>query len=254
MISTRLKGLLEQSGIRFEVVTHDPAFTAQHLAARMHVPGREFVKAVVVHLDDRQAIAAVPAHRRVDEKALAGLAGARRCTLATEAEFRELFPDCELGAMPPVGNLYGLDTYVDEEVTRDESVVVNAGTHAEAVRLRYADLARLAKPTVGRFGVPPPSEIAARRKPPRAKARRPARATAGASAAGKPARAKAARRPSVASAGPARKPARKKVARKKAAARTGGKKSAAKKKAPRTPAKRRQATARGRAAGRRTGR
>jgi Ala-tRNA(Pro) deacylase len=173
MISTRLKNLLEQNGIPFEVVPHDPAFTAQQLAARMHVPGREFVKAVVVRIDGRYALAAVPGHRLVDEKALARVARAGRCVLASEAEFRELFPDCELGAMPPVGNLYGLETYVDAEVTRDETVVANAGTHAEAIRVRYADLARLARPTVGHFAVPTPAEIASRRKAGRPRATRP---------------------------------------------------------------------------------
>ena len=174
MISNRLKSLLEQNGIPFEVLSHDPAFTAQQLAARMHVPGREFVKTVVVRLDGRYAIAAVPAHRLVDERALARVAGASRCVLASEAEFRELFPECELGAMPPVGPLYGLETYVDEEVTRDDSVVANAGTHAEAIRLSYRDLARVARPTVGRFAVPPPAERKKRKEaPPK---RRPAAA------------------------------------------------------------------------------
>jgi Ala-tRNA(Pro) deacylase len=188
MISRRLKALLEENGIPFEVVPHDPAYTAQQSAAGMHVPGREFVKAVVVRLDGRYALAAVPAHRLVDVKALARLAGAARCKLATEAEFRDLFPECEVGAMPPVGRLYGLPTYVDEEVTRDESVVANAGTHAEAVRVRYEDLARVARPTVGRFAVPPPSEPAGqkparRRAPSRAKPagrKRAARPEAGA--------------------------------------------------------------------------
>jgi Ala-tRNA(Pro) deacylase len=208
MISTRLKNLLEQNGIPFEVVPHDPAFTAQQLAARMHVPGREFVKAVVVRIDGRYALAAVPAHRLVDEKALARVARAGRCVLAGEAEFRELFPECELGAMPPLGNLYGLETYVDAEVTRDETVVANAGTHAEAIRLRYADLARLAHPTVGRFAVPTPSETATRR------------------AAGRPppTRPTAAKRPKTrtkarAKSAPRKPAARKKAARKKPAAR-----------------------------------
>lgn len=213
MISRRLKALLEENGIPFEVVPHDPAYTAQQLAAGMHVPGREFVKAVVVRLDERYALAAVPAHRLVDVKALARLAGAARCKLATEAEFRDLFPECEVGAMPPVGRLYGLPTYVDEEVTRDESVVANAGTHAEAVRVRYEDLARVARPTVGRFAVPPPSEPAGQ----------------------KPARRRAPSRP---------KPAgRKRAARPKAGARkrTGGRKK--KKVAGRKKAARRKKTA-----------
>jgi Ala-tRNA(Pro) deacylase len=224
MISTRLKNLLEQSGIPFEVVPHDPAFTAQQLAARIHVPGREFVKAVVVRLDGRYALAAVPAHRLVDEKALARVARAGRCTVSTEEEFRELFPECELGAMPPVGNLYGLETYVDAEVTRDETVVANAGTHAEAIRLRYADLARLARPTVGRFAVPSPAEVASRRKAGRPRASRPVSGKRGP-------KGRAAARKRAGAKPPRRKPAaRKKAARRKTAP---GKK-AARRKTPRT--------------------
>jgi Ala-tRNA(Pro) deacylase len=253
MISTRLKNLLEQNGIPFEVVPHDPAFTAQQLAARMHVPGREFVKTVVVRVDGRYALAAVPAHRLVDEKALARVARAGRCVLASEAEFRELFPDCELGAMPPVGNLYGLETYVDAEVTRDETVVANAGTHAEAIRVRYADLARLARPTVGRFAVPTPAEIASRRKAGKARAARAASAGRGGRTRGtarkKTTRAKTPRR---------RASAKKKAAARKTTARrrktagaravraktARGKKSARGKTAPKKPSPKKKAAAR----------
>jgi len=227
MISIRLRNLLEQNGIAFEVMPHDPAFSAQQLAARMHVRGKEFVKAVVVKVDGRYAIAAVPAHRLVDEKALARLAGASRCELATEAEFRSLFPECELGAMPPVGRLYDLPTYVDEEVTRDEMVVANAGTHAEAIRLRYLDLARVVEPTVGRFGIPPASEqprgTPARRTRPSGPKAAPARRR-------RPAAPKAGERKKSAARKPTAKKAKKKTtARKKAASR----KTATKKKTSR---------------------
>lgn len=164
MISVRLKKFLDDNLVGFDVVQHDPAFTAQELAARMHVPGREFVKVVVVKLNGAFALTAVPAHRRVDLKALARAAGVRKCSLATENEFQQLFPDCEVGAMPPFGNLYNLPTYVDQEVSYNEVIVINAGTHAEAIRVRYGDLKRLVQPRVGRFAVPPPIEVAARRK------------------------------------------------------------------------------------------
>jgi Ala-tRNA(Pro) deacylase len=244
MISKRLKALLEENGIPFEVVPHDPAYTAQQLAAGLHVPGREFVKAVVVRLDERYALAAVPAHRLVDVKALARVAGVARCKLATEAEFRDLFPECEVGAMPPVGRLYGLPTYVDEEVTRDESVVANAGTHAEAVRVRYEDLARVARPTVGRFAVPPPSE---RARPKPARRRAPTRA-----------RAAGRKRAAPPKAGGRTRAARKKTGarkKKRAAGRkkvAGGKKTARGKKAAvrKSPARRKTAGARKTARGR----
>jgi len=116
---------------------------------------------------------------------LAENAGARKCSLASEQEFQQLFSDCELGAMPPFGNLYNLPTFVDQDVTHSENIVINAGTHAEAIRLRYADFARLARPRVVRFGEPPPAEIAARIKAEKARARKKARAKASAKAARK---------------------------------------------------------------------
>jgi Ala-tRNA(Pro) deacylase len=164
MISVRLKKFLDDNLVGFDVVQHDPAFTAQELAARMHVPGREFVKVVVVKLNGAYALAALPAHRRIDLKALARAAGVRKCSLATENEFQQLFTDCEVGAMPPFGNLYNLPTYVDQEVAYNEVIVINAGTHAEAIRVRFGDLKRLVHPRVGSFAVPPPIEVAARRK------------------------------------------------------------------------------------------
>lgn len=170
MISVRLKKFLDDNMVGYDVVQHDPAFTAQELAARMHVPGREFVKVVVVKMDGGYALAAVPAHRRVDLKGLAKVAGVPRCQLAGEADFQQFFPDCEVGAMPPFGNLYNLPTYVDQEVAFNEVIVINAGTHAEAIRLRYGDLKRLVHPRVGKFAVPPPIEVAARRPKPRKKA------------------------------------------------------------------------------------
>lgn len=209
MISTRLKKFLDDNQIGYDVMHHDPAFTAQELSARMHISGYEFVKVVVVKLDGAFALAALSAPLRINFRALAESAGARKCSLASEEEFQQLFPDCELGAMPPFGNLYNLPTFVDQDVTHSENLVINAGTHAEAIRLRYADFARLARPRVVRFGEPPPAEIAARMKAEKARARKKARAKA---------RAKAERKKKARK---ARKPRRKATKRK--AARKGGK-------------------------------
>jgi Ala-tRNA(Pro) deacylase len=172
MISTRLKQFLDQQQVGYDVMQHDPAFTAQQLAARLHVPGREFVKVVVVKMDGQFALAVLPAPLRVNLKTLAEGAGTKKCQIASETEFQQLFPDCELGAMPPFGNLYNLPTYVDQELTFDENIVINAGTHAEAIRLRYSDFARLARPKVVRFGEPPPAEVAAKKKAAKAAARK----------------------------------------------------------------------------------
>jgi len=206
MISTRLKKFLDDNQVGYDVMHHDPAFTAQELAARMHISGYEFVKVVVVKLDGAIALVALPAPLRINFRALAEAAGAKRCSLASEEEFQQLFPDCELGAMPPFGNLYNLLTFVDQDVTHNENIVINAGTHAEAIRLRYADFSRLVRPRVVRFGEPPPAEVAARIKAEKDRARKKARAKARAKAQRKKKSRKAKK--------PRKKPAKKKAARK----------------------------------------
>jgi len=170
-VTDRLKDFLNQRGVSFEAIRHDPAFTAQQQAAALHVPGRNFVKVVVVKLDGNPALAVLPAPLRISFKQLAAAAGAKKCQLASEGEFKALFPDCEVGAMPPFGSLYNLPTYADQSLTADSEIVFNAGTHAEAVRMGYADYARLSNVRVATFGEPPPAEVAARKRAAAAKAK-----------------------------------------------------------------------------------
>ena len=218
MISARLKQFLDDNGAAYTVVQHDPAFTAQQLAARMHVPGRELVKVVVVKLDGRHALAAVPAPRLVDFKALARLAGVKKCSLASEDELQQLFPDCEVGAMAPFGNLYQLATFVDEEVSDIESMVVNAGTHADAVRLRYSELERLVHPRVGSFTVPPPVEVTARKRAEKARRKKAAKAKVKKKIKAKAKKkAKARKKAGARKKGIKKKPTKRKAKRKKAA-------------------------------------
>ncbi|MFQ5926920.1 MAG: aminoacyl-tRNA deacylase [Terriglobia bacterium] len=175
-VTERLKELLDQQGISYEVLRHDPAFTAQQLAASLHIPGRQFVKVVVVKLDGNPALAVMPAPLRINFKQLAAAAGAKKCSLASESEFQQLFPDCDLGAMPPFGRLYNLPTYAEETLAADREIVFNAGTHHEAIRMAYSDFARLSQARLAKFGEPPPAEITARKRAARVAARkRPAR-------------------------------------------------------------------------------
>ncbi|MFQ5696321.1 MAG: aminoacyl-tRNA deacylase, partial [Terriglobia bacterium] len=204
---------------------------AQELAARMRISGYEFVKVVVVRMDGRYAVLGIPAPRRIDMKALAQIVGVKRIHLATENEFKDLFPDCELGAMPPFGNLYGLPTVVDQEVSYSENMVINAGTHAEALRLRWADFQRLVRPRVGRFAVPPPGELAAQKKSRREKARRKAKAQAKARRRGKG---------KLRKGRPKKKARAKKKARTKKKARGRKKVRASKKRAPRSKSARKK--------------
>lgn len=150
-IAATLKDYLDENDIKYTLITHSQAFTAQELAASMHVPGRELAKVVIVKLDDRPAMAVLPAHHQIDFARLTEATGTQRAELASEDEFKSLFPDCEIGAMPPFGNLYGLPVYVARPLTEDEEIVFNAGTHREAIRMKEADFERLVKPTIADF-------------------------------------------------------------------------------------------------------
>lgn len=149
----RLKEFLDKEGVRYVSIAHSTAFTAQEIAALTHIPGREMAKTVILKLDDKMAMAVLPASRHVDLGAVKAAAGAKHASLATEAEFRERFPDCETGAMPPFGNLYGMPVFAEEALTRDQEIAFNAGSHNEIIRLAYADFARLAKPTIASFAL-----------------------------------------------------------------------------------------------------
>ncbi len=149
-LSARLKSFLDDNRIRYTLMTHSPAYTAQSAAATLHIPGKELAKTVVIRAGEETVLAVLPASHHVNLKHLGEVIG-RPARLATEREFSDLFPDCELGAMPPFGNLYNLAVYVDESLSADEEIVFNAGTHREAMRMRYDDFTRLAKPRVVSF-------------------------------------------------------------------------------------------------------
>lgn len=153
-ISERLKKLLEDSGTEYQVIEHDLAFTALEEAAATHVPGRNWAKTVVVLVAGRPALVTLPATRRVDAEKLRLVTGSDEVELATEEEFQTLFPDCELGAMPPFGNLYGQDTFVDESLREDEFIAFHAGDHRTAVEISYDAFEALAAPIPGDFSEP----------------------------------------------------------------------------------------------------
>lgn len=150
MPSARLKEYLDANGVKYVSVIHSVAFTAQEIASLAHIPGRDLAKTVMLFIDDALAMAVVPASAQVSLSRLKELANAGTITLASEPEFRNAFPDCETGAMPPFGNLYGMPVYVDETVRGDE-IVFNAGSHRELLRVPWMDFQRLVKPIFGRF-------------------------------------------------------------------------------------------------------
>ena len=147
MPTPQLTELLDREGVRYVTIQHSRAYTAQEVAAAAHVSGKEMAKTVVTKLDGKPALVVLPAGEKVNLDQLRANTGAREATLATEQEFASLFPGCELGAMPPFGNLYGLDTYVTKSLADDEEIAFNAGTHTELIRMPYRDFERVVHPT-----------------------------------------------------------------------------------------------------------
>jgi len=155
-ILSRLEEFLKKNSVKFKTVTHPEVFTAQEMAAEMHVSGKELAKVVMVKAGDRFVMMVLPASRKLDFKKLKETLEEKEIRLASEDEFKGLFPDCEPGAEPPFGNLYGVKTIVDTTLTEDEHIFFNAGNHYEAVEMAYKDYTRLAKPEVGDFSSPSP--------------------------------------------------------------------------------------------------
>jgi Ala-tRNA(Pro) deacylase len=144
----KLKEFLDSHNVKYVVISHSVAYTAAGIAGLTHIPGRELAKTVIVKLDGALAMAVVTASQRVDLTLLKAATGANTVELATENEFKERFPDCEVGAMPPFGNLYDMPVFADDTLSLDKEIAFNAGSHRELVRLAWEDFERLVKPRV----------------------------------------------------------------------------------------------------------
>lgn len=153
MPAKTLKKFLNSSKVKYKAIKHSPAYTAQEIAASAHVPGRELAKTVIINVDGTMAMAVMPAPEQIDFKLLKKSLGAKRVKLASEKEFTDSFPECEPGAMPPFGNLYDMDVYVAESLTKDEQISFNAGSHSELIRLAYKDFEKLVELKVVKFSV-----------------------------------------------------------------------------------------------------
>ncbi|MGC8742324.1 MAG: aminoacyl-tRNA deacylase [Verrucomicrobiia bacterium] len=151
MPSRRLKEYLDKNGIKYISIQHSPAYTSQEIAAQAHIPGKLLAKTVIVKIEGKMAMVVLPANRKVILPELRAALDAEKATLASEEEFKETFPDCELGAMPPFGNLYGMDVYVSPELSFEQEIAFNAGTHTELIKMAYKDFERLVKPKVVSF-------------------------------------------------------------------------------------------------------
>jgi len=145
---SRLKEFLDSQKIKYIVISHSIAYTANGIAALTHIPGKELAKTVIVKIDNVLAMAVVSASQHVDLELLRAATAAKVVELASEYEFKDKFPDCETGAMPPFGNLYGIGVFADESLARDKEIAFNAGSHRELVRLAWEDFANLVQPRV----------------------------------------------------------------------------------------------------------
>jgi len=147
----KLKDFLDANAVKYMLISHSPAFTAQEVAASAAVSGNELAKTVMIKVDSNMAMAVLRAPDQVDFDRLARALGTYEVSLAEEDEFKGLFPNCETGAMPPFGNLYEMNVYVDSRLAEDDEIAFNAGTLTELMRLPYADFARLVEPEVLEF-------------------------------------------------------------------------------------------------------
>lgn len=154
----KLRDFLDRAGVSYETVAHSIAYTSNELASATHTPRTEIAKTVIVLIDGVMAMAVLPASLHVDLRALQTACAATHVSLAKEELFRGMFPDCEVGAMPPFGNLYGMRVFVDESLAQKKHIAFNAGSHVELVRLTYEDFSRLVGPTLVSFAVLPEPE------------------------------------------------------------------------------------------------
>ena len=157
---SKLRTFLDSHHIKYLVISHSLAYTAQGVAALAHVSGKQLAKTVIVKIDGVLAMAVLPASCHVDMNQLQKLTGAQAVELASEREFKDAFPDCETGAMPPFGNLYDMAVYADTSLADHEEITFSAGTHRELVRMKWDDMLRLVSPTVHELAFRPTAAAA----------------------------------------------------------------------------------------------
>ena len=146
-----LREYLDKHSIQYSVVSHSPAYTAQGIARLTHTPGKDLAKTVVIKKDGELVMAVLPASFHVDLELFKRSTAAKTAELASEDDFRDRFPECDTGAMPPFGNLYGFEVFAEESLAKDEEITFNACSHRDLIRLAWSDFERLAKPKLIRF-------------------------------------------------------------------------------------------------------
>jgi Ala-tRNA(Pro) deacylase len=150
-IPRRIRDYLDSQKAPCEWLPHPQAFTAQEVAHSLHVSGKRLAKTVILNADGRLVMAVLPASHRLIMPEMKAALEVRHLEMLPEGELAKIFPDCDLGAIPPFGNLYGIEVWVDRTVEESGELVFTAGTHVDAGRMKYSDYAELVKPHVGRF-------------------------------------------------------------------------------------------------------
>ena len=153
MPSKKLKSFLDENKIKYVSIQHSSAYTAQEIAAIAHIPGKDLAKTVIIKIDGKMAMAVLPASYKVSFDNLKDALGVREIRLAYEQEFMDKFPDCEVGAMPPFGNIYGMEVFVAESLAEDEEIAFNACSHTELIKMSFSDFEKLVKPKRIKFSI-----------------------------------------------------------------------------------------------------
>lgn len=147
----KLKEFLDNHNIKYVSMTHSPAFTSQEIAAASHVSGKQLAKTVIVKMDGHLAMVVIPANDQINFSKLRDIVGSSDVDLASESEFKDKFPGCEVGAMPPFGNLYEMPVYISNQLSHQDQILFNAGSHSELLQLGFRDFERLVKPKIVAF-------------------------------------------------------------------------------------------------------
>jgi Ala-tRNA(Pro) deacylase len=151
MPSTGIKDFLERENVPYSTILHSRAFTAQEASESAHISGKAFAKTVIVEIDGKSAMAVLPANCRVNLEDLREITGSSSVRMASEEQIQNLFPDCEVGAMPPLGKFYGIEVYVSPALAQSGEIVFNACTHTELIKMRFADFERIVQPHILSF-------------------------------------------------------------------------------------------------------
>jgi Ala-tRNA(Pro) deacylase len=154
MILQRLKVFLYSHQVKYVVISHSPAYTSLEIAALARIPGKEIAKTVIVNADGKRLMVVLPASHMVDFSSLQTVLGVQHISLADEQEFKNLFPECEVGAMPPFGNLFNMEVIVSVSLAEDEMIAFNAGSHKELVKMTYRDFIQLVQPKIEKLSFP----------------------------------------------------------------------------------------------------